>query len=151
MDTQAIAVLNALIELNNDRTEGYKGAIEATKEEALKALFIQFMQDSQKCKAELIKEVQYLGGNVIDKTSTSGKLYRAWMDIKVALSRNNHIAIVDSCEYGEYVATDAYKGALNKKAAFSPGQMELLEKQYEIIKADHAKIEILLDELLDIK
>ncbi|MFV5690363.1 DUF2383 domain-containing protein [Flavobacterium sp. ZT3R25] len=59
---KSIDVLNTLIEINNDRIEGYKTALEETEESDLKALFSQLMKTSQNCKMELVSEVQKLGG-----------------------------------------------------------------------------------------
>ena len=47
-----IDVLNTLIEINNDRIEGYETASKETKEQDLKTLFAQLSQTIQKCKNE---------------------------------------------------------------------------------------------------
>lgn len=45
-----IDVFNTLIQINNDRFEGYETAFKETEEQDLKVCFSQFMQTSQKCK-----------------------------------------------------------------------------------------------------
>src|SRR5690606_24463615 len=92
-----IEVLNTLIIINNDRIEGYETAIKETNDIDLKTLFAQFISISQKCKNELTKEVNILGGNVAHGTTTSGKFFRVWMDVKAALSGKDRKAIISSC------------------------------------------------------
>lgn len=51
---KSIGLLNTLIVINNDRIEEYLLDAKETDESALKILFYQFQQTSQKCKTELI-------------------------------------------------------------------------------------------------
>lgn len=45
---KTIDVLNTLVKINNDRTEGYETALKETDESELKALFAEFARTSQK-------------------------------------------------------------------------------------------------------
>src|SRR6188768_3687752 len=110
MDTEkAIKALNKLIEINNDRIEGYEKAANETNEIDLKTLFNQMASTSMECKAALEKEVLLLGGKPEEGTTTSGKFFRAWMDVKAAISGKDRGAILDSCEYGEDNAKETYE------------------------------------------
>ena len=143
---QSIDVLNALIVINNDRIEGYMRASKETEESDLKTLFAQFENTSHKCKAELVKEVQRLGGEVAEGTKTTGKIYRAWMDIKATLTGSDRKAILNSCEYGEDVAIEAYEDALNNETEnISSEQQMMLKTQLQSIRADHDKVKGLRD------
>ena len=147
---QSIDVLNALIVINNDRIEGYMTASKETEESDLKTLFTQFEYTSQKCKAELVKEVQRLGGEPAEGTKTPGKIYRAWMDVKATLTGNDRKAILNSCEYGEDVAIEAYDNALkNNTEDISTEQQIMLNAQLQLIKADHDKVKGLRDMLVE--
>ena len=104
MDNEkSIDVLNTLIEINNDRIEGYETASKETDEEDLRTLFSQLMQTSESCKKELVNEVLELGGTPVEGTKTTGKFFRAWMDVKAALTNKDREAILNSCEHGEDV------------------------------------------------
>ncbi|MFV8270979.1 PA2169 family four-helix-bundle protein [Flavobacterium sp. GT2N3] len=143
---KSIDVLNTLIEINNDRIEGYETASEETEESDLKMLFSELMKTSQKCKMELVSEVQKLGGEPIERTRTTGKFFRVWMDVKAALTGKNRKAILNSCEYGEDVAVDTYAKALKDDVEdLSYEQREMLESHYTAIKADHDKVKNLRD------
>jgi uncharacterized protein (TIGR02284 family) len=151
MDNEkSIDVLNTLIVINNDRIEGYETASKETDESDLKTLFAQFKQTSEKCKTELIAEVTKLGGTPDEGTRTTGKFFRVWMDVKAALSGKNRKVILDSCEYGEGVATETYSDVLSKDLEnLSPDQQTMLHEQYSLLKADGEKVES-LKEMLEV-
>jgi uncharacterized protein (TIGR02284 family) len=143
MDNEkSIDVLNTLIVINNDRIEGYKTASDETKDADLKSLFSQFEQTSKKCRNELVTEVKRLGGTPDEGTRTTGKFFRVWMDVKVALSANDRKVILDSCEYGEGVAAETYNDALAKEQEnLSSEQLEMLRAQHALLNADGDKID----------
>jgi uncharacterized protein (TIGR02284 family) len=144
---KAIEVLNDLLQINNDRIEGYTRASQETLESDLKDIFSRFAEDSRKCKQELTTEIQRLGGTPVEGTRTSGKFYRAWMDVKAALTKKDRKAILSSCEFGEDVAKKNYEDALKSKHLL-PEFQELVNKQYILIKGDHDKVKTLRDSLV---
>lgn len=147
---KAIEVLNSLITINNDRIEGYANASEATEEQDLKTLFGQFVSTSQKCRQELNSEVTKLGGEVSDDTKTSGKFFRAWMDVKAALTGNDRKAILSSCETGEDEAMETYNDVLEDELEhLSPKQKTMVIEQKSLLKDDHDQVKALRDTLVD--
>lgn len=146
MDTEkSIDILNSLIQINNDRIEGYETASKEADETDLKTLFSHFTETSLKCKAELVAEVKRLGGKPTEGTTTSGKFYRVWMDIKSAITGSDRKAIVNSCEYGEDVAVQTYNDALSHSENLTPEQLMMIKEQHSAIKANHDKIKNLRD------
>lgn len=139
MQTQnSIEVLNTLITINNDRIEGYETASSETDEQDLKSLFAQFAATSQKCKQELVTEVTRLGGEVAQGTFITGKFFRVWMEVKAALSGHDRQAILDSCDYGEDIASDTYQKALSINLEdISMEQKEMLTAQKAFLQADY--------------
>jgi uncharacterized protein (TIGR02284 family) len=143
---KSIKVLNTLLEINNDRIAGYETASKDTNESDLKSLFADLKQTSLKCKAELISEIQKLGGTPEEGTKETGKLYRVWMDIKAALTGKDRKAILSSCEYGEDVALKTYRDELKDSVEYlTPEQQTLLNTQLGLILADHNKVKTLRD------
>ena len=58
MDNEkTVDVLNTLIEINNDRIEGYETATKETQEDDLKKLFASMIATSTQCLDELTEEV----------------------------------------------------------------------------------------------
>ena len=142
---KSIEILNSLIEINNDRIEGYETAAKETDEGDLKSLFSQFIETSRKCKNELVKEVTKLGGEPAEGTLATGKLYRVWMDLKAALTAKDRKAILSSCEFGEDVAVGSYDKAMKSNGDLAPDQHAIINSQYSVIKADHDKVKAMRD------
>lgn len=141
-----IAALNELIEINNDRVEGYETASKETKAADLKNLFSGFTNTSQKNLFELRTEVTRLGGQPEEGTRITGKFFRAWMDVKAALTGDDRHAILSSCEFGEDKAQEAYDHVLeNHNDELSSEQLEMVRKQQYALRADHDKVKSLRD------
>ena len=141
---KTISLLNDLIQINNDRIEGYEKAAKETTEPELKSLFNHMAQESQKNKNELIAEVTGLGGVPAEGTTASGKVYRAWMDIKAALAGRDRKAILASCEFGEDAALEAYRDVL-KSEQFANKSREIVILQQNHLQQSHDKIKLLRD------
>ena len=146
---KTLEVLNTLIEISNDRIEGYETASNETTEDDLKELFSRMIKTSTKCKQELIQEVIRLGGTPVDGTRISGKFFRTWMDVKVALARDDRKAILNSCEFGEDVALNTYEEALDNESEYlDEDQLNMIEDQFDLLEADHDEIKDLRDQLV---
>ncbi|OCX54659.1 aldehyde dehydrogenase [Mucilaginibacter sp. PPCGB 2223] len=141
-----IDVLNDLVQINNDRIAGYERAIkEAGDENAdLKEVFSRFIADSHQCKMELGTEIQALGEDMDTGSTTSGKIYRAWMEVKAVFTGNGRKAILESCEYGEDAAQRAYREALDddELPAFL---REIITRQQMRLRSDHDEIKAMRD------
>ena len=113
---EIIEVLNDLIKINNDRIEGYEKAIENAQkiDVGLQSVFSKMKSESIKYTAELHNRILQLGGEPQDGTTVSGKLYRAWMDVKATFTGKDRQSLLDACEYGEDAAQKAYKYLENK-------------------------------------
>ena len=142
-------VLNDLIKINNDRIEGYKRAMDelSSEDEDLRTIFAEMMRHSAKYKSQLTQEVQISGDEPATGTTTSGKIYRAWMDVKAMFTGHDRKAILENCEEGEDAAKAAYKTALNTEGLAANIRSMLIEQQAEIIIA-HNHIRSLRDAVL---
>jgi uncharacterized protein (TIGR02284 family) len=121
-----IEVLNDLIRINNDRIAGYEKAIDEVEnmDVDLKALFQSMANESREYVSELGVEVARLGGEITTGTTNSGKIYRAWMDIKSAFSVNER-------------AQKAYEEALASDADISVEVRQLITDQKAALKNSH--------------
>ena len=80
-----------------------------------------------------------------DGTTTSGKIYRAWMDVKALFTGNDHQTILNNCEYGEDAAQKAYNEAL--KTDNLPAYLyALINRQKDELKKAHDEIKSLRDQ-----
>ncbi|MGV8878800.1 MAG: PA2169 family four-helix-bundle protein [Sphingobacteriaceae bacterium] len=145
---KTVEILNDLIAINNDRIVGYEKALKETdlKDADLKVVFTNMLQESRHHKQGLITEVTQLGGEVETGTTASGKIYRAWMDVKATFTGNDRKAILSNCEFGEDAAQKAYKEALESDDL--PAYVrELVSKQKVELRASHDKIKQMRDQL----
>lgn len=139
-------VLNDLVQINNDRIVGYERAIEELKPEDsdLKALFTRMIGESHKIKLALATEVQALGADADTGTTNSGKLYRAWMDVKAVFTGHDRQSVLNNCEGGEDAAQKAYKGALEEEE-LSAYLRTMITEQKAQLKVSHDEIKALRD------
>ena len=136
---ELVGVLNDLIQINNDRIEGYKRASEESKDTDvdLKAIFHEMSDQSMKYVNELTQEVTKLGGDPASNTTMSGKVYRVWMDLKAAITGKDRETILGNCEFGEDVAQKAYQAALESEAYMSTEVRQLISEQKSSLKNSH--------------
>src|SRR5262245_13023233 len=100
---KTIEVLNDLIMINNDRCTGYENAANDVEPDELtmKGLFYQLAEESRECKEQLSQKVRELGGvPANDNHTLRGKIYHAWMNLRVKFSGDSTLAILESCEFG---------------------------------------------------
>ena len=144
---ETIEVLNDLMQINNDRITGYEKAIRETKPEDddLKVLYASMIAESHRNKIALATEVQAMGAEVEQGTTTSGKIYRAWMDVKAVFTGHDRHAVLANCEAGEDAAQRAYRTALEHEAL--PAYIrELLVRQKEALRESHDEVKALRDQ-----
>ncbi len=135
-------VLNDLIKINNDRIAGYEKAIAElpASDVDLKALFSGFIEQSQLLKDELQQHITDWDKRAEEETTASGKIYRAWMDVKQAFASNDRQAVLDSCEYGEDAAQKAYKDASEEEGVSAPAKALIINQKTHLLTShDHVK------------
>ena len=134
-----VEVLNDLIVINNDRTAGYEKAADEAREidVDLRAIFSRFAEESRQYATELTAEVVKMGGEPATGTTASGKIYRAWMDVKATFSGKDRHSLLSACEYGEDAAQKAYEDALTTEAGISGDVREMIAEQKTALKTSH--------------
>ena len=151
--TETKHILNDLVLINNDRIAGYEKAIDELKSKDdsvsedldLILLFERMIDESREYRNALGREVQVLGGEMAEGTMTSGKIYRAWMDIKALFSGKDRHAILEACETGEDAAQKAYNAALEEEdlPAFL---RDIISSQQQLLQQSHDEIKALRDQ-----
>lgn len=154
-EQKMIDILNSLVEVHNDRIEGYQIALKESEkafleEGDLQRLFTSFIVTSENCKDSLINEITKHGGNPVNGTNTLSKMYRKWMDIKFALTCNDRYTILKSCEHGEGIALEIYNNVIkNNSSELKVYQQKLLGTHYKILKAEKEKVMELFNHSLE--
>ncbi|MEO5996102.1 MAG: PA2169 family four-helix-bundle protein [Chitinophagaceae bacterium] len=144
---ETVEVLNDLVQINNDRITGYEHAIKelADADTDLKVLFENMIDQSRQVRLALGNEVQVLGADMDMSTTTSGKIYKAWMDIKAVFTGHDRHTVLSNCEFGEDAAQKAYKMALESDDL--PAYLrEMIEQQKATLRSSHDEIKALRDQ-----
>lgn len=148
METRTVnaEILNDLIQINNDRVAGYERAIAELKAEDsdLKSLFVKMIGESHRHKMALATEVQTFGEEVETGTTNSGKIYRAWMDVKAVFTGHDRKTVLNNCEFGEDAAQKAYKMAIAEEG-LSANLRQLITEQKAELRTSHDEIKVLRD------
>ena len=136
---EVIGVLNDLIQINNDRTAGYTRAAEDTKnvDVDLRTIFERLADDSRQNAIELTSQVGRLGGEPATGTTASGKIYRAWMNVKDMFTGKDRHAVLENCEFGEDAAQKAYDTAMESDAEMSPEIRQIIAEQQAVLNRGH--------------
>jgi uncharacterized protein (TIGR02284 family) len=134
-----IQVLNDLIRINHDRTEGYHKAAEELKatDIDLKTMFTNMANTSVQYGNALSVEVRNLGGTPAVDSTQSGKLYRVWMDIKSGVTARDRKSVLALCEFGEDAALKAYKLAMESDAEMPADIRQLILDQRDSLQSSH--------------
>jgi uncharacterized protein (TIGR02284 family) len=145
---KTLELLNDLILINNDRIEGYERALKETVEGGqdsdLAPIFLKFIDDSRRYKIEIGTEIQALGHDIEQGTSTGGKLHRAWIAVKETFTGHDRHSILEECEFGEDAIRNAYEDALSDDVL--PAYIiDLLDNQMQEIMDAHDEIKSLRD------
>ncbi len=140
-----VDALNELIQINNDRIEGYEKASKETNETDLKMLFGRFASKSNMFKSQLNSEVVKRNGKPNESTTASGKVFRVWMDFKAALTGKDRKAILSSCEFGEDAAQEVYEDVIKASIGLPTDIMQIITSQKTTLRQDHDEIKALRD------
>jgi uncharacterized protein (TIGR02284 family) len=139
VNSGTVEVLNDLIEINNDRIEGYEKAARETVNDpnSLNELYTKMAAQSKDIVSELRRSVTNLGGTAEEGTTMSGKIYRAWMDVKSAFTTDDTRSTLELCEFGEDAAQKAYTTALASDEFLPTDIRTIIANQKADLKLSH--------------
>src|SRR4051794_15415144 len=137
-----LEVLNDLLQINNDRIAGYEKAIKDSKSDgSYHSMFRRMIDESSQYKRELISAISTLGGEANARSTTSsGKVYRVWMDVKSTFTGKTDLSVLELCEYGEDAAQRAYEEALKSDVDMPANIRELIVSQKTQLRTSHDTI-----------
>ncbi len=144
---KSVEVLNDLIEINNDRIDGFDRAAKDLGEgnADLKAVFEKFASDSRRNVQELSQAVGQAGGEVETGNTATGTIHRAWLDVKATFSGHDRKSILEECERGEDAIKKAYREALSADNGLAPQFATVIAQQQQAINEGHDSIKALRD------
>jgi len=147
MSTTGVQVLNDLLLINNDRIKGYEQALKETrdKDADLRALFSDMIGQTRKFNEQLKRLVEKAGAMPEMETSVSGRLHRAWIDLKAAFTGKSRKGLLAECERGEDASKEAYNEALHGGNELTEEQIDVLTQQAEEQQISHDRIKSIRD------
>jgi uncharacterized protein (TIGR02284 family) len=140
------ATLHELLLFVNDRIEGYQRAVNESQDVKLSGYYKQLVSQSQQFANKLNQHLRQQDGSQEKGKTVKGRLYRAWMDAKAALTGADEKAILGSNIYGEEWALKAYEDALDQDTLAGTLRLEL-ERQYAISQNTYKELQKLDDKL----
>ena len=136
---KTIAVLNDLLQITNDRIEGF-GKVEGKvweKYPDIKDEYDRMISQSKMMKNELINLITENNGTPNDSTSTAGSLHRTWIDIKNSFTIGSvEESTLSNVVFGEKAAMDAYQKVLDERY-LSPQTFYLINEQLHSLKLSY--------------
>jgi uncharacterized protein (TIGR02284 family) len=142
-ESNAVSVLENLIETCKDGQKGYQDAASHVKRSDLKTFFNEQSLERSRFAGELEAELIRLGKP--DKkvsSSVSAAVRRAWIDTKVSLGGGDK-TILESVEAGEDNAKDTYQKAVT--ADLPENIAQIVRRQAASVLAAHDKVKSLRD------
>lgn len=146
MSTQTVSTLNDLLQITNDRIEGFNKAAEKVSGEnsTLKGEYLQMASQSQEMKSNLSSLVREKGGDPDTSATLAGGLHRTWIDVKNAFSGDNSESTLENVTFGENAAIEAYEDAL-KSGNLCPESTMLVQNQLQQLRSSHEKFKSLAE------
>jgi uncharacterized protein (TIGR02284 family) len=144
-DTDAIDVLNDLIETCKDGEYGFRICAEHARTPLLKTALERRAESCRTAATDLQVHAFRLGGTPETGGSAIGAVQRGWVAVRTALSTFDDLAILKECERGESAALERYRDAL--KNELPPALRALIAEQCKGVQQNQAQISTLRDTL----
>jgi uncharacterized protein (TIGR02284 family) len=140
-DEKPLKALNTLIGVNSNRIECFHYANKVAGNSILKVLFERLAETSETCLVELVREVYKLGGVPHEGTMATPDFVKAWNEIQSAVSRKDHLSILNAFCRQEGIVLKSYEDLLaQEQEIFNSIQYRVCASQYEAIKSDAEKV-----------
>lgn len=140
MNNPTVSTLNDLLQITNDRIEGFNKVEDKVWEKYpnLKSDYNNMVDQSQKMRLELKSLISERNGDADDSTTVAGGLHRTWIDVKNAFSSDNAESTLENVTFGENAAIEAYKKALDS-GELCPESSRVVQDQLHSLKASYEK------------
>jgi uncharacterized protein (TIGR02284 family) len=138
------ATLDELLYFVNDRIAGYQRAVDESEDAQLRGYYKQLVSQSRQFATDLNGYLTREGGEREESTTLKGKLYRAWMDAKAAVTGRDEKTILGSNIYGEEWALKAYEQALADQTLIGPLR-QAVARQYALSQKTYAQLQRLAE------
>ena len=149
MNNNTVSTLNDLLQITNDRIEGFAKVEEKVWEKypSLKSDYTNMVDQSHKMNLELKSLISERNGEADDTSTVAGGFHRTWIDVKNSLTGDNAESTLENVAFGENAAIEAYEKALDS-GDLCPESSKVVTDQLHHLKASYQKFKN-LEELHD--
>ena len=139
-NTKTIETLQGLIQITNDRLEGFRKVDRKIFEThpGLDTEYDHMIRQSEVMKSELSALVLGKGGDSDQSATLAGGLHRIWIDLKNSISGKEAESTLENVVFGENAAIKAYETALNS-GDLCPDSTVVVQKQLHQLEASYQK------------
>lgn len=143
-NNKEVDVLNNLLQITNDRLEGFKNVDTKmiSSYPKLRDEYDQGVIQSNRMRTELTSLIQESGGDPSDTATVAGGLHRTWIAVKNSLSFNNGEATLENFLFGESAAIKAFENAL-ESGDLCQENSRVVKNQLNELKDSYRKFESL--------
>lgn len=142
-DFDVVALLHELAATCRDGEAGFRQAAERIADPAVRKQLVVHAHRRAGLGAELIAEIQRLGGDPETTGHLAGALHRGWIGLKSALAGRGDMAVLAEVTRGEEFALQEYTAACRKP--LPPETRKVLIRQLQDVEAAAAEIGTLRD------
>ena len=103
-------ILNDLVNINNDRSIAYRQAINEAKNAntEMVAILKDILLECEFNKQQLLDRLKATSGYLYQNALLPGKIYKAWTDLKINITKGFSKSLVALCEHNEDVMQHIY-------------------------------------------
>jgi uncharacterized protein (TIGR02284 family) len=135
-----VDTLHELLLFVNDRVQGYRRAASESQDADLRNYYEDLAGQSKQFAIRLNGYLRVQQSDPETGTTLKGKLYRAWMEAKAAVTGYSETAVLASNVFGEEWALAAYKEALRDRAVTGTLRREI-ERQHEVSQQTYRRLQ----------
>jgi uncharacterized protein (TIGR02284 family) len=139
-NSKTVDVLNDLLQIINDRIEGFKDVNREMIEShsSLKEEYDCMVENSTGMRVELTSLIEERGGDLNNTTTIPGVLHRAWIEVKNSLTFNKKESTLQNVIFGENAAISAYEKAL-ESGDLDGESSKVVQNQLQELKSSYNK------------
>ncbi len=135
-----IDLLNKLLQINLDASEGYAYAAEKIENDNFRNFLKSYATRRKRYADELKAEIKKLDGKAHSDTSILGEVHKVFMKIREVVSIDHDSALLDECIRGEGEAISQYEKVL-KTDLLNADLRQLIMTHFDKIKAARSTME----------
>jgi uncharacterized protein (TIGR02284 family) len=150
VNQEIIDAIRTLIQVNEDRIQGYESAMKESKEADLKSNFFRFIQSSRRSKTQLVRVLVQSGAAPVREFRQNGRFYGMLRNLKAAIRGRDRLSIFRCWENVEDLVAEMYE-RISQYEGFdgSSDYAGIIGSQRSVLEADRNKVRVFRETLTE--